>query len=170
MSERKISCQISKKRKVRGASVPPNPLLGSDHRQLELTGSVDSAGRGRVGTIRILVEGVDRRGHASASLPDGTVLVAFSRQPFLDAARVLIRAGYDADSWLEAWWPHSTAFALRGRLRIAAGRWRLRFPDWRRSSAGIRSEGDGVIPGPRSETRNPACTFEIPPGFRRAPE
>jgi hypothetical protein len=66
------------------------------------------------------VESVDRRGRSSASLPDGTVLVGSSRQPFLDAARVLIASGYDPDSWLESWRPGATAFALRGRLRIAA--------------------------------------------------
>jgi len=39
----------------------------------------------------------------------------------LDAARVLIAAGYDPDSWLEGWRPGATAFALRARLGIAAG-------------------------------------------------
>ena len=43
------------------------------------------------------------------------------RQPFLDAARVLIAAGYDPDNWLEGWRPGATAFALRARLGIAAG-------------------------------------------------
>jgi hypothetical protein len=103
MSERKISCQIPKRRRPRVASVPLDPLSESKSRQLELTGSVKPDGRGRVGTIRILVESVDRRGRSSASLPDGTVLVGSSRQPFLDAARVLIASGYV--SWLESWRP-----------------------------------------------------------------
>src|SRR5712672_2027465 len=72
-------------------------------------------------TIKIVLEAVNRRGRSSASLPDGTVLVGSSRQPFLDAARVLIAAGYDPDSWLEGWRPGATAFALRARLGIAAG-------------------------------------------------
>src|SRR5882762_8721168 len=72
-------------------------------------------------TIKIVLESVNRRGRSSASLPDGTVLVGSSRQPFLDAARVLIAAGYDPDSWLEGWRPGATAFALRARLGIAAG-------------------------------------------------
>ncbi len=71
--------------------------------------------------IKIILEPVNRRGRSRASLPDGTVLVASSRQPFLDAARVLIAAGYDPDSWLEGWRPGATAFALRARLGIAAG-------------------------------------------------
>jgi len=72
-------------------------------------------------TIKIILEPVNRRGRSSASLPDGTVLVGSSRQPFLDAARVLIAAGYDPDSWLEGWRPGSTAFALRARLGVASG-------------------------------------------------
>ena len=74
-----------------------------------------------VETTKIILERVNRRGRSSASLPDGTVLVGSSRQPFLDAARVLIAAGYDPDSWLEGWRPGATAFALRARLGIAAG-------------------------------------------------
>jgi hypothetical protein len=72
-------------------------------------------------TIKIVLEAINRPGRSSASLPDGTVLVGSSRQPFLDAARVLIAAGYDPDSWLEGWRPGATAFALRARLGIAAG-------------------------------------------------
>src|SRR5712672_2093457 len=60
-------------------------------------------------TIKIILEPVNRRGRSSASLHDGTVLVDSSRQPFLDAARVLIAAGYDPDNWLEGWRPGSTA-------------------------------------------------------------
>jgi hypothetical protein len=74
-----------------------------------------------VETTKIILERVNRHGRSSASLPDGTVLVGSSRQPFLDAARVLIAAGYDPDSWLEGWRPRATAFALRARLGIAAG-------------------------------------------------
>jgi hypothetical protein len=98
MSERKISCQISKKRRPRVASVPPEQLPGPERRQLELTGTVKPDDRGRAGTSRILVEGADRLGRSSASLPDGKVLVGSSRHPFLDAARVLIAAGYDPAS------------------------------------------------------------------------
>jgi hypothetical protein len=72
-------------------------------------------------TIKIILVPVNRRGRSSASLPEGLVLVDSSRQPFLDAARVLIAAGYDPDSWLEGWRPGATAFALRARLGIAAG-------------------------------------------------
>jgi hypothetical protein len=41
-------------------------------------------------TIKIVLDAINRRGRSSASLPDGTVLVASSRQPFLDAARALV--------------------------------------------------------------------------------
>jgi hypothetical protein len=68
-----------------------------------------------------ILEPVNRRGRSRALLPDGTVLVRSSRQAFLDAARVLIAAGYDPDSWLEGWRPGSTAFALRARLGVASG-------------------------------------------------
>ena len=74
-----------------------------------------------VETTKIILERVNRRGRSSASLLDGTILVGSSRQPFLDAARILIAAGYDPDSWLEGWRPGATAFALRARLGIAAG-------------------------------------------------
>ena len=73
-------------------------------------------------TIKIII-GKEIKGHGvfGASLSDGTELVASSRQPFLDAARVLIASGYDPDSWLEGWRPGAAAFALRGKLGIAAG-------------------------------------------------
>jgi hypothetical protein len=71
-------------------------------------------------TIKIILQPVNRRGQWSASLPDGTVLVASSRQPFLEAARALIAAGYDAEASLEGWRPGATAFALRARLGVAA--------------------------------------------------
>jgi len=42
-------------------------------------------------TIKIILgKEIERHGRFGASLPDGTVLVGSSRQPFLDAARVLI--------------------------------------------------------------------------------
>jgi hypothetical protein len=73
-------------------------------------------------TIKIIIgKEIDRHGRFGTSLPDGTVLVGSSRQPFLNAARVLIASGYDPDSWLEGWRPEATAFALRGKLGIAAG-------------------------------------------------
>jgi len=53
MSERKISCQISKKRRPLVASGPREPLAESKIRQLELKGTVELAGRGRVGTTQL---------------------------------------------------------------------------------------------------------------------
>jgi hypothetical protein len=74
-------------------------------------------------TIKIIIskEIEPRHGRFGASLPDGTVIVGSSRQPFLDAARVLIASGYDPDTWLEGWRAGATAFALRARLATAAG-------------------------------------------------
>ena len=110
------------------APAPSKLLSEAESRQLELTifprsaaGKVERDGRSRAETIRILVESVDRRGRSSASLPDGTMLVGSSRQPSLDAARVLIAAGYDPASWVEGWRSGASAFALRARLQIAAG-------------------------------------------------
>jgi hypothetical protein len=100
-----------------GAQSPeivPNPVLGA------FSGTIGPDDKAAVGTIKIILEAVNRRGRSRASLPDGTVLVPSSRQPFLDAARVLTAAGYDPDSWLEGWRPGATAFALRARLGIAA--------------------------------------------------
>src|SRR5258707_4965341 len=102
------------------------PLAKSDELEPALIRSslpetVKRDGQGRIGTIRIILESVNRRGRSSASLPDGTVIVRSSRQAFLDAARVLVAAGHDPDSWLEGWRPGATAFALRARLGIAAG-------------------------------------------------
>ena len=71
-------------------------------------------------TIKIIPEAVNRRGWSKASLPDGTVVVASSRQPFLDAARFLIAAGHDPDSWIEGWRAGATTFALRAWLATAA--------------------------------------------------
>ena len=67
------------------------------------------------------MESADRHGHSSASLLNGIVLIARSRQPFVAGARILIAAGYDPDSWLEGWRPGAVAFALRARLGIASG-------------------------------------------------
>jgi hypothetical protein len=72
-------------------------------------------------TIKIVLEAINRRGRSSATLPDGTVLVASSRQPLLDAARVLIAAGYDPGCCLEGFRAGAKTFALRARLGIAAG-------------------------------------------------
>lgn len=71
-------------------------------------------------TIKIIFQAVDNVDRFRASLPDGTILVRSSRQPFLDAARVLIAAGHHADSHLEGWWPKAKTFALRARLGVAA--------------------------------------------------
>jgi hypothetical protein len=177
MSEREISCQISKERK---ASATPTAPSGAESCQSELTVFHRSAseivqpdGRGRVGTIRILVENADRRGRSSASLPDGTILVGSSRQPFLDAARVLVASGYDPDSWLESWRPGASAYALRGRLGIAAGltvdETKTAFSKWKAfSSSAVPScigyseaPASNVAPGPSGLVQPPPSDEEL---------
>ena len=118
-------------------------------------------------TIKIII-GKEIKGHGvfGASLSDGTELVASSRQPFLDAARVLIASGYDPDSWLEGWRPGATAFALRGKLGIAAGltvdETRTVFARWKpfsRSavSASIRHSDGAAITPATSDRRTSEC-------------
>jgi hypothetical protein len=92
----------------------PNPFLEP------LPGPIEREDKAAVGTIKIILRAVNQRGRSMASLPDGTVLIASSRHPYLDAARILIAAGHDPDSWLEGWRPGTKAFASRARLGIAA--------------------------------------------------
>jgi hypothetical protein len=177
MSEREISCQISKKRKLRAPSAPSTSTLLSvaESRQLELTvfppsgsGTVGE-GRGWVGTIRIFVASAGRHGRSSASLPDGTVLVASSRQPYLAAARVLIATGYDPDNWLEGWRPESTGFALRARLGIAAGltvdETRTIFAPWKPFSPSAVSPSirHSEIPATRTLATPSLASLRLPP-------
>ena len=120
-----------------------------------------------MGTIRILVESVDRRGRSSASLLDGTVLVG-CRQPFLDAARVLIASGYDPHCWLEAWRPGATVFALRGHLRIAVGltldETKTAFAKWKAfsSSAVASHSGYSEVPA-TTPAAAPSAHLQPPP-------
>ena len=92
----------------------PNPFLEP------LLGPIEREDKAAAGTIKIILRPVNQRGRSKALLSDGTVLVASSRHPYLDAARILIAAGYDPDSWLEGWPPGTKAFASRARLGIAA--------------------------------------------------
>ena len=71
--------------------------------------------------VIIMLKPGRRAGQSSASLPDGTVLVQASRQPFLEAARFLLNLGYPPETWIEGWRSGATEFALRARLGTAAG-------------------------------------------------
>jgi hypothetical protein len=66
--------------------------------------------------ITIIVDEIERKGRFSAELPDGTVLAASSRQPLLDAARVLLRQGYDPNQRLAMKRRGSDTVALSGVL------------------------------------------------------
>jgi hypothetical protein len=71
--------------------------------------------------VIIMLKPGRQAGQSSASLPDGTVLVQASRQPFLEAARFLLNLGYPPETWIEGWRSGATEFALRARLGTAAG-------------------------------------------------
>jgi hypothetical protein len=73
-------------------------------------------------TIAIVVEPLDCQGHFSAQLADsGRIIVASSRQPFLDSARALLNAGYLSSVRIELWHRGADAWALRSLLRVTAG-------------------------------------------------
>jgi len=70
--------------------------------------------------ISIVVEPVGNHGRFSARF-DGRVLVASSRQPFLDAARVLLAEGRDPSIILTMRHAGNPTECLRARLGVAAG-------------------------------------------------
>ena len=60
-------------------------------------------------------------GHFSAALADSTLLVRSSRQPFVGAARELLRRGADPDTNLTVMHSGSATVALRAQVGTAAG-------------------------------------------------
>jgi hypothetical protein len=70
--------------------------------------------------IEIVVAPRDRRGRFNASLRDGTSVVRSSRQPLLDAARVLIQQGYSPNARIEMWRPGAAQCAMHAVLGLAA--------------------------------------------------
>ncbi|MBR1272939.1 hypothetical protein JQ629_36280 [Bradyrhizobium sp. AUGA SZCCT0222] len=62
-------------------------------RDIEGKAALGQDDKGGGATIRIVLQRVNARGCSSAVLPDGTVLVTGSRQPLLDAARMLLKLG-----------------------------------------------------------------------------
>ncbi|SRR6266567_8534353 len=76
--------------------------------------------RGKAPVIEIIVEPVGHHDRFAARL-DGRVLVASSRQPFLDAARVLLREGHDPRSVLVMRHRGSSTESLHACLGVAAG-------------------------------------------------
>ena len=121
-----------------------------------------------------------RPGQSSASLPDDTVLVQASRQPFLEAARVLLNLGYPPETWIEGWRSGATEFALHARLGTAAGltvdetktvfaKWKP-FPSSAVASSMRSSEMGAITPAEGIETRAGAAVYEAdPPDKRRRP-
>jgi len=69
----------------------------------------------------VVVAPVDRCDRFSAHLEDGRLLVKTSRQPFLDAARVLLAEGADPHTTILMRHRGSDVNALRAQLGVAAG-------------------------------------------------
>ena len=130
--------------------------------------------------LNIILQACNRRGQFSACLPDGTILVRSSRQPFLDAARALLDAGYPATTWIEGWRSGATTFALRAQLGVAAGltvdesktcfaRWKP-FSSSAVASSMRSSEMGATIPPEAIETRAGAAVDEPdPPDQKQRP-
>jgi len=89
-------------------------------REIKGKATLERDDKGGAGTTRIILQSVNPSGRSSASLPDGTVLVACSRQPLLDAARVLMKRGYSPNTRIEMWRPGASQFAMRPMLGAAA--------------------------------------------------
>lgn len=106
-----------------------NQSIGLAHRHKAQNNSVKAISDGGSPTaiqsgisgtcIEIFWESADRRGWFPAELADVTVLTN-SRQPFLDAARVLIALGCDPNIMLFGRRKGSVSWSLRGRLGKAA--------------------------------------------------
>jgi hypothetical protein len=77
-----------------------------------------SRNRPMIDPVVIVVALVGRRGRFRAEIA-GRVIVASSKQPVLDGARVLISEGYAPDIVLEMWHANATAFALRSTIGAA---------------------------------------------------
>jgi hypothetical protein len=72
-------------------------------------------------TVMIIVTPTaGRPGQYDARVQDGCVIVQASRQPFLDAARALIKRGADPSITLEMWHDRAAHYALRAQLAHAA--------------------------------------------------
>jgi hypothetical protein len=109
-------------------------------------------------SLKIVLQARNRRGQSSARLPDGTILVRSSRQPFLDAARALLDSGYPATTWIEGWRPGAATFALRGQLGAAADltvdETKTRFARWKPFSS------SAVAPSMRSSEKGATTPAE----------
>src|SRR4051794_13512728 len=66
-----------------------------------------------------MIEEIDRRGRYKATF-GGREIVAESRQPLLDAARVLLAEGHPADSIVQVYRPGRSHWDLRGPVGVAA--------------------------------------------------
>jgi hypothetical protein len=88
-------------------------------RKIRRKANLERDDKGGEGTIRIILR-VHPNCRSSAGLSDGTVLVSRSRQPLLDAARVLIQQGYSPSARIEMWRPGASQYAMRGVLGVAA--------------------------------------------------
>jgi hypothetical protein len=73
-------------------------------------------------TVAIVVEAIGCRGEFEARLTyNGRIIVASSRQPFLDSARTLLDEGFLPSVEIQFWHRGADTWALRAPLRVAAG-------------------------------------------------
>lgn len=122
---------------------------------------------------------MDRHGHWRAFIANGTLLVPLSRQPVLDAARVLIRAGYPPAAWIEGWHPGASEFAMRARLgeaaRLSVDETRTIFVQWKpfpSSAVGSPkrfSETAATLAAEQETATSSAPDEQDPPDKRRRP-
>jgi hypothetical protein len=114
--------------------------------------------------VSIVVEPVGNHGRFSARF-DGRVLVASSRQPFLDAARVLLAEGRDPSIILTMRHAGNPTECLRARLGVAAGLTVReedgrppRFARWRPLHLGDGSARTAVRPRSECTCNSALCT------------
>jgi hypothetical protein len=118
-------------------------------------------------SIQIFIDCVDSRGRFAARLENGTTVVQQSRQPFLDAARVLLRAGFAPDTLLITRRTNSTTVSLRGFIGNAAQLTVEEAPHGPRFRRCQRISETGVAASPISARTLPARGGSRP---RRAPK
>jgi len=90
------------------------------------------------------------------------LIVASSRQPFLDAARVMLSEGHDPETMLIMRRPGCTTDDLRGKLRVAA---KLTVKDnrvGRPTFVKHQADAESIAPAPYSDLDDSAATGAHP--------
>ena len=82
--------------------------------------AVSAIANGIIDLTITITPATGRPGQYAARLNDGRLIVNASKQPFLDAARVLVAEGHSTCTMLEAWRPGAIDWDLRATLGVAA--------------------------------------------------